>query len=82
MQLPCSKTWTWVNTMSTSEPSQISTITPDTANWAAGLRGSDTIAPGVFSPAELARMANEIFNELPDEQQHLVRYRGQGAAAS
>jgi cysteine desulfurase/selenocysteine lyase len=36
------------------------------------LRGSDQIAPGVFSPAQLARMANEIFNELPDEQQHLA----------
>ena len=55
--------------MSTSEPSQVSTITPDTANWARGLRANDAIAPGILSPAELARMANEMFSALPDELQ-------------
>jgi len=54
--------------MSTSEQFLVSTASPTTA----GLRGSDQIAPGVLSPAQLARMANEIFNELPEEQQHLA----------
>ena len=54
--------------MSTSERFPVSTASPTTA----GLRGSDQIAPGVLSPAQLARMANEIFNELPEEQQHLA----------
>ena len=55
--------------MSTSEQLPVS---PNATDWAVGLRGSDSIAPGVLSPAQLARMANEIFNELPDEQQHLA----------
>ena len=55
--------------MSTSEQLPAS---PNAADWAVGLRGSDAVAPGVLSPAQLARMANEIFNELPDEQQHLA----------
>jgi cysteine desulfurase/selenocysteine lyase len=41
-------------------------------DWAAGLRGSDAVAPGLLSPAQLAQMANAIFNELPDEQQYLA----------
>jgi cysteine desulfurase/selenocysteine lyase len=55
--------------MSTSEQLPVS---PNATDWAVGLRGSDSIAPGVLSPAQLARLANEIFNELPDEQQHLA----------
>ena len=58
--------------MSTSEQLPLSSASPSAADWAAGLRGSDAIAPGVLSPAQLARMANEIFNELPEEQQHLA----------
>jgi cysteine desulfurase/selenocysteine lyase len=58
--------------MSTSEPLPVSERTPDAAGWAAGVRGSDAIAPGVLSPAQVARIANELFNELPDEQQHLA----------
>ena len=59
----------WVNTMSTSEPLPSSMNETD---WAAGLRGSDAVAPGLLSPAQLAQMANAIFNELPDEQQYLA----------
>jgi cysteine desulfurase/selenocysteine lyase len=55
--------------MSTSEQFPVSAIAPDVTNWAAGLHGSDAVAPGILSPAQLARMANEIFNELPDELQ-------------
>jgi cysteine desulfurase/selenocysteine lyase len=54
--------------MSTSEQLLVAAASPTTA----GLRGSDQIAPGVISPAQLARMANDIFNELPEEQQHLA----------
>jgi len=55
--------------MSTSEQLPVS---PNATDWAAGLRGSDAVAPGVLSPAQLTRMANEFFNELPGEQQHLA----------
>jgi cysteine desulfurase/selenocysteine lyase len=58
--------------MSTSETLPVSVITPVNADWAAGLRGSDAIAPGVLSPAQVAGIANELFNELPEEQQHLA----------
>jgi cysteine desulfurase/selenocysteine lyase len=36
------------------------------------LRASDAVAPGLLSPAQLAQMANAIFNELPGEQQYLA----------
>jgi cysteine desulfurase/selenocysteine lyase len=58
--------------MSTSEQFLVSAGAPDVTNWAAGLHGSDAVAPGILSPAQLVRMANDIFNELPDEQQHLA----------
>ena len=54
--------------MSTSEQILASTASPA----ASGLRGSEQIVPGVLSPSQLARMANEIFNELPEGQQHLA----------
>jgi len=57
--------------MSTSELTPDLTASPNAADWAGGVRGIDSIAPGILSPAQLARMANEFFNELPDEQQHL-----------
>jgi cysteine desulfurase/selenocysteine lyase len=57
--------------MSTSELTPDLKASPNTADWAGGVRGIDSIAPGILSPAQLARMANEFFNELPDEQQHL-----------
>jgi cysteine desulfurase/selenocysteine lyase len=34
------------------------------------MAGSEGITPGILSPAELARMANEMFNALPQELQH------------
>ncbi|MDR3727101.1 MAG: family 2A encapsulin nanocompartment cargo protein cysteine desulfurase [Terracidiphilus sp.] len=55
--------------MSTSEPLHLSTVIPDRSDWAAGLLGSDAIAPGLLSPTQLARMANEIFNALPEPLQ-------------
>jgi cysteine desulfurase/selenocysteine lyase len=38
------------------------------SNWAAGLHGIDAV-PGLPSPAALARLANALFNALPDEAQ-------------
>jgi cysteine desulfurase/selenocysteine lyase len=58
--------------MSTSEQFPVPAASPDAADWLVGLNGSDRIAPGIISPAQLARIANGIFNELPGEQQHLA----------
>ena len=45
--------------MSTSDRTLVSTAAP----------GSEGVIPGVLSPAELSRMANELFSALPDELQ-------------
>ncbi len=55
--------------MSTSEQSLVTPPTPTANGTAPGLPGSAGIAPRVLSPAELARMANAMFNALPDEVQ-------------
>jgi len=55
--------------MSTSEQSPNSTVIPDRSDWAAGLHGSEAITSGLLSPAQLARMANEMFNALPEALQ-------------
>jgi len=55
--------------MSTSEQPPILTAAPDASEWATGLHGSEAIAPGILSPAQLARMANEMFNALPEALQ-------------
>ena len=52
--------------MSTSEQSLVTPVIPEANSAGAGLPGS---APGILSPAELARMANAMFNALPDESQ-------------
>jgi cysteine desulfurase/selenocysteine lyase len=54
--------------MSTSDPS-LPLTTPDAGNWAAGFSGSNAFAPGLPSPAELSRLANALFNALPEESQ-------------
>jgi cysteine desulfurase/selenocysteine lyase len=60
--------WTWVNTMSTSEAATIAPATPDTGSLTPSLLSAE--APtGIPSPAQIARMANELFNALPDELQ-------------
>jgi len=53
--------------MSTSDSSL--PLTPETGNWAAGFGGSNVFAPGLPSPAELSRLANALFNALPEESQ-------------
>jgi len=58
--------------MSTSDHLPAAAASPSAADWGAGLHGSEGIAPGSLSPAELSRIANELFNELPGEQQHLA----------
>ncbi|MGA3134269.1 MAG: aminotransferase class V-fold PLP-dependent enzyme, partial [Terracidiphilus sp.] len=55
--------------MSTSEPALSTGAIPNANSAAQGLPASAGITPGVLSPAELARMANEMFNALPDEVQ-------------
>jgi len=54
--------------MNTSDPS-LPLTTPEAGNWAAGFGGSSAFAPGIPSPAELSRLANAIFNTLPEESQ-------------
>ncbi len=53
--------------MSTSDPSSNSFVIPEALNWSSGLNSSSGLPAGVPSPAELTRLANEIFNALPHE---------------
>ena len=55
--------------MSTSDQTPAPAGVAETGGWAAGLPGSAQTVTGVLSPAELARMANEMFRALPDEAQ-------------
>ena len=61
--------------MSTSEQPQIaptpvsSPVGSSPESLVNGLNASDGAVPGVLSPAELARIANELFNALPSELQ-------------
>jgi cysteine desulfurase/selenocysteine lyase len=55
--------------MSTSEQSLVTPGIAEANSAGAGLPGG---APGILSPAELARMANDLFNAPPDEAQQPV----------
>jgi len=55
--------------MSTSSQTLPSSTPLESASWTAGLPGSEIFAPGLPSPAELARLANALFNALPEEAQ-------------
>ena len=56
--------------MSTSDRTQEQQGTPpETGNWAAGLHALEGVPGGIPAPALLARMANEVFNALPQELQ-------------
>jgi cysteine desulfurase/selenocysteine lyase len=59
--------------MSTSDPASASVVTPETPNWSSGLNSgpdsSSGLPAGIPAPAELTRLANEIFNALPQELQ-------------
>ena len=55
--------------MSTSDQTPASAGVAEIGGWATGLPGSAEAASGVLSPAELVRMANELFHALPDEVQ-------------
>ena len=59
----------------------VSTALPE---WRLGCRvaGSEGAAPGILSPAELARMANEIFNALAGGAAAACSYSGQCGAAA
>jgi len=56
----------WVNTMSTSDGTAFSTATPVTGGGPTEALGSEGVPAGLLSPAELARIANEIFHALPE----------------
>ena len=58
--------------MSTSEQLPLSTGIPETANWATPLHASEGLTPGLPTPAELGRIANELFNALPGSLQQPV----------
>ncbi len=58
--------------MSTSDHSRVPAAVPETGNWAAGLHAVEGVPPGIPAPAELSRMANEIFNALPQPLQRPV----------
>ncbi len=55
--------------MSTSDPAPASEGIPETVHLASGLDPSSGLPAGAPSPAELTRLANEIFNALPQELQ-------------
>ena len=55
--------------MNTTEQSLGTPVIPGANSAGSELPGSAGIVPGVLSPAELARMANAMFNALPDEAQ-------------
>jgi len=54
--------------MSTNDVS-LPLTAPETGNGAAGFIGSSAFPPGLPSPAELSRLANALFNALPEEAQ-------------
>jgi cysteine desulfurase/selenocysteine lyase len=55
--------------MSTSDPTSVSPVTPEAGNWATASQAREGVAPVILSPSELARMANAMFNALPDDLQ-------------
>jgi cysteine desulfurase/selenocysteine lyase len=55
--------------MSTSEQPRAAPAIPEATSTDQRIPASASIAPGILSPAELARMANAMFNALPDEVQ-------------
>src|SRR5580692_13150893 len=44
----------------------------EAGNWAVGLHAIEGVLPGIPAPSELARMANELFNALPQSLQQPV----------
>ncbi|MEI9969498.1 MAG: family 2A encapsulin nanocompartment cargo protein cysteine desulfurase [Terracidiphilus sp.] len=55
--------------MSTSNPTPTPEGRAESARWASGLGPGAALPAGVPSPAELTRLANEIFNALPQDAQ-------------
>ena len=58
--------------MSTSDRTLTSTTLPGGGGWAAALPLTEGAHPGILSPTELARIANELFAALPEELQQPV----------
>jgi cysteine desulfurase/selenocysteine lyase len=59
----------WVNTMSTSDPTQGSQAASQTVDWTTLVQGKESAPPGVLDSSKLARMANEMFRALPEALQ-------------
>jgi cysteine desulfurase / selenocysteine lyase len=55
--------------MSTNDRTPVLTAVPDASQVSAVLPESEGLGPGILLPAELARMANEIFHALPESLQ-------------
>jgi len=55
--------------MSTSEALSSAPATPNKGGLTAGLHAGEAAPTGILSPAQIASMANELFNALPDELQ-------------
>jgi cysteine desulfurase/selenocysteine lyase len=55
--------------MSTNDPTPVSNLNSDPANQVTGLDAGGSLPTGIPTPAELARLANEMFNALPSELQ-------------
>ena len=55
--------------MSTSNPTPTPEGPTETTRWASDLGPGAALPAGVPSPAELTRLANEIFNALPQDAQ-------------
>jgi cysteine desulfurase/selenocysteine lyase len=51
--------------MSTTDRTLIPGAAPEIGNWGAGLHAIEGVPGGIPAPAELARLANDIFNALP-----------------
>ena len=66
--------------MSTSNP--VLLTTPETSGPGTGFPGSELLAPGLPSPAELARIANALFQGIPEEAQPTVVSAAQTALPS
>jgi cysteine desulfurase/selenocysteine lyase len=55
--------------MTTSDPTSAALASPGTSGSAAGLQAREALPAGVLSPYELSRLANGMFNALPDDLQ-------------
>src|SRR5271168_833193 len=65
MRSRCSKMWTSDNTMSTSNQTRIPATSPDFSKPTTVLHATEGVPAGFPDPAEVARIAGELFAALP-----------------